>query len=355
MGMNATSLDGVQVLELEEYLKKLGGIDEIRYGGAANSTSADGLQVGDDFAKDTEILIATPENVMPEIEELLEAAGLHNYTRLTSDKWAELMRSANEITGEFPPLDSLSTGKVRTDIEFFMAKFYKDKPLNSDYKIPSWITPIQVGAALTSERVAEIVDSDGDNISLKNVNYSELTALYWLWKHKLESQNTDTLTGGINDSSKYYGLVHYRRILEVSDKDLLRLSGNDIDVVLPYPMPYLPDIHAHHERYLKPVDWEALLTALRELQPEYAEKLPEIFSQQYLYNYNIMLAKKTVLRDYCRWLFPILQRTEELSEPKGWERADRYIGYMGENLTTLYFMANKDKLRIVHKGCRFLV
>ena len=119
-------------------------------------------------------------------------------------------------------------------------------------------------------------------------------------------------------------------------------------------MPYEPNIHEHHKRYIKDVDWNALLTAISELHPEYNDKVDKIFEQQYLYNYNIMLAKNEVLIEYCDWLFPILARTEELSEPKGCDRCDRYIGYMGENLTTLYFMANKDKYNIAHAKCRFL-
>ena len=68
----------------------------------------------------------------------------------------------------------------------------------------------------------------------------------------------------------------------------------------------------------------------------------------------MVLAKKDVLEEYCNWLFPVLERVEELSSPKGEERADRYIGYIGETLTTLYFMYHKDKLNIKHTGCRFL-
>ncbi len=33
-------------------------------------------------------------------------------------------------------------------------------------------------------------------------------------------------------------------------------------------------------------------------------------------------------------------------------RADRYIGYIGETLETLYFMKNSDGLNIVHTECR---
>lgn len=69
----------------------------------------------------------------------------------------------------------------------------------------------------------------------------------------------------------------------------------------------------------------------------------------------MILAKRSVLKNYCEWLFPILARVEELSEPKGSERSDRYIGYMGETLETLYFMHNADKLNVVHAGCRLCV
>lgn len=69
----------------------------------------------------------------------------------------------------------------------------------------------------------------------------------------------------------------------------------------------------------------------------------------------MILVNRSVLNDYCEWLFPILARVEELSEPKGNERADRYIGYMGETLETLYFMYNADKLNVVHIGCKLLV
>lgn len=124
----------------------------------------------------------------------------------------------------------------------------------------------------------------------KNVNYSELTGLYWIWKNKLcleESQD--------GNEGQYYGLAQFRRMLTFSNDDLLRLKDNDVDVIL---------------------------------------------------------AKKKVLKDYCEWLFPILERMEELSVPKGCDRADRYIGYMGETLETLYFMKNVNNLTIVHTECK---
>lgn len=328
-GNNPKNLAGLPVYELKNYAENL----------------------SEDEKQNIEILIATPENVMPSIEKSLDDHGFFCHVRLTSTRFAQLMsfyNVAGESEMEHMPLSALPVGYHKANMHVFMAKFYKDKPLSTEYHMPEWITPIQVGASLCSERVANILDSDGENISKKNVNYSELTALYWMWKNRLVYKSAD-------DFMEYYGLSHYRRILDLSEDDILRLVDNDVDVVLPYPMPYEPDIEEHHKRYLKEEDWQAVLKALHELQPGYAEQLSAVLEQKYLYNYNIIIARREVLAEYCNWLFPILERVEELSMPKGYDRADRYIGYISETLGTIFFMVNKDRLNIVHAGCKFLV
>lgn len=296
---------------------------------------------------DVHILIATPENIHKEIISVLEENGFIKYTCITSQIEANLMAQYYDNLGIFPSLHKLQKGSNVSKLEVFSAKFYKDVALQGGYVMPEWIIPIQVGAVLTDTCVAKCKDNIGENISCKNVNYCELTALYWMWKNKL-------LTADLSQVD-YYGLCHYRRMLDVSNDDILRLKENDVDVILPFPMLHEPNALEHHTRYIKDSDWEAMCTALEEIYPEYAVPMTEIFSGPYLYNYNMLIAKPEVLTKYCEWLFPILERVEELSEPKGWERSDRYIGYLGENLLTLYFMYNKDKYKIVHTGRRMLV
>lgn len=300
--------------------------------------------------QDIEILIATPDYVQPDIEEMLENFGFHHHRRLTFSRRAELMKLFHARLGRFLPLAALPVGCHEPFVRIYMAKSHVDKPLKKPCPVPDYVFPIQVGTDKCDVRMADISDNTGKHISGKNGNYCELTALYWMWKNKLP-------TGGTIDgeAGQYYGLWQYRRGFDLNEDDLLRLMDNEADAVLPYPLPYEPNIHAHHERYIKETDWEALLQALKELQPEYAEVFPKILRQRYLYNYNIILAKKSVLRDYCKWLFPILEKTEEYSVPKGSERSDRYIGYMGETLLTLYFMKNADSLNVVHTECRMLV
>lgn len=325
-GDNAEYLSGVPVLELNSF---------------ANSLSAE-------EKKAVKVLIATPENMMPAIETALDEHSLFCHVRLTSQRWAELMNSHYTCGRDYMPLRALPVGYHRADMHVFMAKFHKDKPISGLCDRPEWIMPIQVGAALTSERVADILDCDGENISAKNGNYSELTALYWIWKNRLGGASSDSA------ENEYYGLTHYRRILDLTEDDVLRLADNGVDVVLPYPMPYEPNIGEHHRRYLKEADWNAVKKALQEIHPESAKVLPKLMKEKYFYNYNIILARKEVLAEYCNWLFPVLERVEELSDPKGMDRADRYMGYIGETLETLYFMDRKEWLNIMHAGCRFL-
>ncbi len=299
--------------------------------------------------QNTNILIATPVNVQPEIEEILELYGFHHYSRLTSSRWRELMRGYHSKT-QFQPLSSLPVGCDRPFIRMYSAKSHVDRALRHPPILPDYVFPIQVGRANADRRIADIVDNTGDNISNRNGNYSELTGLYWLWKNKLCESQADSSPGkdNLEQESIYYGFCQYRRMLTFADDDLLRLTLNDVDAVLPYPLPYDPNIHAHHERYINDSDWEGLLTALEELEPEYSSCFDTVLSQQWLYNYNVIFAKKSVLRDYCSWLFPILQRTEEITNASS--RSDRYIGYMAETLETLYFMKNKS-LHIAHTVC----
>jgi len=324
MGMNASSLCDIPVRELEDFASEY------------SQTNKNNLQV----------LIATPENVMGEIEQSLEIYGFHNHVRLNSSRWAQMQKNAFIRNKSFTPLETYPVGFNLSQLYVYKAKFYKDKNLQTKLFDPDYVTSIQVGAAKTDVKIADVLDSVGDNISDKNGNYSELTGLYWIWKNRLENR--------YYGDDCYYGLAHYRRLLELSEDDLLRFKDNDIDVVLPYPMPYEPDIEEHHKRYLADMEWNAVLQALQKLQPEYARAFKGILKQEYFYNYNIIIAKSNVLKDYCSWLFPILFRIEEINDPKKEKEPNRYIGYVGETLETLYFMYNKNNLRITHTGCRFL-
>ena len=323
MGNNPATLAGLPVIELKSFVESIKPEDK------------DSIKV----------LIATPENVMGSIEKSLAAAGLHNYERVDSIYWNNLQEKAYLKNGLFTSLSTYEAGEAVAPMQIFKMVHHKDKQLKTAYDDPTYVTKLQVGAAKADSTVANLTDNTLDNISEKNPNYSELTGLYWIWNNKVNKAAEDT----------FFGLAHYRRFLDFSNEDTKKILSNSIDVILPYPMPYEPNIKEHHKRYLSHQEWDAVLQAMQELQPAYYKALDSILSQEYLYNYNIFLAQKDVFDDYCSWLFPLLFRIEQIVDPTGKREPNRYIGYIGETLETVYFMFNKDKLKIAHTGCRFLV
>lgn len=323
MGRNASTLAGIPVRELENFAKGLSKKDK----------------------ESIDVLICTPASMMEAIENSLEKAGLYKHVRLTSVRWAEMMKNAFVKTGEYMPLTAYLVGSIKANVTVYKMKHVLDKVLQTECIEPGYVRTVQVGTSITEKKQVQFYDNDGENISDKNKNFCELTGLYWVWRNQIIKDD---------DENAYYGIAHYRRILQLTEDDLFRLRSNNIDVVLPYPMPYASDIESHHKRYLTDKEWNSVLQALKELQPEYLKAWETISKQEYFYNYNIILAKKDVLREYCEWLFPILFRVEELNSPECIEKPNRFIGYIAETLETLYFMYNNQKYRIAHTGCLFL-
>ena len=281
------------------------------------------------------IVVAVPVNLHKEISIMLEEKGFTNYVCMDSYKEQELMKAYYSKINMFPSLDNFPVGSIAPKMQVYSVRFYGDKKLENNYVFPEWVIPIQAGATLTNVRISHISDDVGDNISDRNGNYCELTALYWAWKNQSSYEG-------------YCGLFHYRRYLRISDEDILRLQNNKVDVILPYPMMCEPNILEHHNRYISDYDWEMMLEVVRELCPEYYVVFDEIFEKKYMYNYNMFIARKEIFDEYCNWLFPILDGIHQKSQAKDIARNDRYIGYLGENLLTLYFMYNKNKYNICH-------
>ncbi len=312
-------------------------------------------EIGNYPKKEMNILIAVPEDVQLEIAEFIKRQGFFHYVCMDFQKRNHLLEQYFDSLREYSSLHKLPVGKQKAKLRVYQAKFHRDRELKNRYSTPDWIVPIQAGAALTSERVAKETDSSGKHISEKNIDYSELTALYWIWKNRLEKEGRTDDWRDEAGQAEYYGLFHYRRVLDIRKSDLYRMDKNGVDVVLPYPLPHEPSMYEHHTRYVKESEWKLLLKVLKALHPEYAERFKKILRQPYLYNYNIVIAKRRILKEYCEWLFPILEWVERLSTDSEEECSKRYLGYLGENLLTLYFLCNQWKLNIVHTGWIMLV
>lgn len=197
--------------------------------------------------------------------------------------------------------------------------------------------PIQVGAA-GKEKLGYLTDDTGDNISLKNPNYCELTGLYWIWK---------------NTHDSYKGLVHYRRYFGKSNfsnkvkdiylyDEMLRFL-NDYDIVLPYIEVFKQN--AKEEILVScctPEIFDQLRNIIVSDYPEYLKDFDDFFSQKRACLFNMMFTRREIFDDYCSWLFSILFKLEErvdLSQLNDYQK--RLYGFLSERLLNVW-VKHKD-------------
>ena len=177
---NPDEIEGIRVEELDNLTKKKSN-EEKKY---------------------TNVIIATPVYVQEEIRNTLIEKGFTNIFSLSTYDEENMMREYYAKIAKFPSIKNLDGNSLLPKTFILEVKHHKDAEVNNIYNNPSWVYPIQAGAACTKERIANLLDCEGDNISAINPLYCEETALYWLWKNMLEK-----------DVNKYdyYGLYHYQK------------------------------------------------------------------------------------------------------------------------------------------------
>lgn len=225
--------------------------------------------------------------------------------------------------------------------------------------------PIHVGRE-GKQDLGFLGDNTGDNISIKNPNYCELTGLYWAWK---------------NLQCDYIGLCHYRRYFcvakhgsDFSSKikaifhraDYERLL-QQYDVILPKKRNYYIETvrsqyeHAHNKR-----DLDEVKKNISELHPEYLDAFNSVMNRRKLHILNMFVMKKGLYDEYCDWLFGILFELEkriDISQYNAYQ--SRIFGFLGERLFNVWLekkqlkvkevdVVNLEPIQWITKICRFI-
>ena len=201
--------------------------------------------------------------------------------------------------------------------------------------LPSYVVPIQVGAATTEERVCELTDNAGMNISALNSDFSECTALYYMWKN---IQDVD-----------YVGLFHYARYIDITEVELGKLDQAGVDIVVTTPMLVDAPIKDFFcPRYIPRQDWELMERFLIKHYPEYERTLQE-YNKTFCYpGANLSIMRKKIFDEYAEFAFTVMKEIVEYYRKEDVVREDRYAGYLMENLTAMFVMHNKENYKIAY-------
>ena len=169
--------------------------------------------------------------------------------------------------------------ETKTSVGIYVANSINDQPLINRYDFLPEEKNIQVGASLTEDRLKiSIFDNVGENISERNKQFCELTALYWIWKNAKED---------------IVGLVHYRRHFILPDNWKEIMEENDIDVVLPVPLYVHPNLEANYRSRHEGGIWDNMLAYLKEKNEAEYQSADEFFKNTGIYSpCNMLIAKK---------------------------------------------------------------
>lgn len=203
--------------------------------------------------------------------------------------------------------------------------------------------PIHVGAELNPGVCAGYQqDNEGENISSLNGSYSELTAMYWLWR---------------NVNADIKGLLHYRRLLGSPDfkrrrardpferlatgeelKSLIDSTG----IVLPKKRNYfIETVGNHYSHTFDASHLDACRDVLASMWPSYVPAWDAHMNATSLHICNMCVMSSDLFDAYCAWLFPVLGELSSLIDSEGMTPFERrWPGRISERLIDPWLETN---------------
>ena len=176
----------------------------------------------------------------------------------------------------------------------------------------------------------DFYDNNGDNITEKNANYCELTALYWIWK---------------NVDADYIGLEHYRRYfcrknifkaVVLTKKKIIKIL-NKYDVILPRKGDLKQSVYEDYSQMHFASDLD-ICRAIIELEfPEFLGDFDAVMNMHCISACNMFIMSEVLMSEYCQWLFKILFAAEQQIDLTGRNvYQSRVFGFLSERLFNVW-------------------
>lgn len=219
-----------------------------------------------------------------------------------------------------------------------------------------YFLPVQAGAALREAIPGYQPDNEGENISVKNPHFCELTCHYWAWKNL---KDVDII-----------GLNHYRRYFDFqkkwpqfsADKRFIRTDDflrqpyhfpdleqllKQYDIILPVARHWRVSNTRQYGEYHIAKDWETLRQIIKEHSPQYIPAFEKTMDHSNVsVGYNMFITNWKYFDAYSTWLFDILFDVERRVPPLDDPIQSRIYGYMSERLINVF--CEHHHLRILH-------
>lgn len=236
---------------------------------------------------------------------------------------------------------------------FFIA-VHKDAPLPMRSDI---FAALGVGGYRPDTSLQWFSDDEGESISHKNAQYSELTGWYWVWKN-------------VSDLD-VVGLCHYRRYfflypdhpnfasqkfyLEPNPDNLAMLTAPatsrfvedalaQADAIVPRRQNLTSSLSEQYAQFHRRKDWARFIAAIRATCPDLKKEVTWFDSDARPYWYNMMIARKSFFDSYMSRLFLLLSwmEREEPFAAHGYQ--GRTPAFLAERFFSFFLHATKARV-----------
>lgn len=220
------------------------------------------------------------------------------------------------------------------------------------FELPQNYKKLLVGAFNKKVSNDYLCDDRGENISSKNLNYCELTGLYWLWKNRTDD---------------YVGLSHYRRYFrqpltgmaklfpKLYKKDWQPIASDElikemsmVDWIVAEPLDFGKlNVYQQYEQAHFLGDLVTTRNIIQQLFPEFIPAFDRVMEKNELSPFNMFYTKKSNMDSYCEWLFSILFELEkkiDFSNHEGYQV--RVYGFLSERLLNVWLEFNNSRFKI---------
>tara|TARA_B110000208_G_C11788990_1_gene436726 strand:+ start:2078 stop:2908 length:831 start_codon:yes stop_codon:yes gene_type:complete len=241
-----------------------------------------------------------------------------------------------------------------------------------NYPIPqsNILLPVHVGSVNSELKIDIQRDDEGENISSKNNQYCELTAIYWAWKNLKELD--------------YIGLAHYRRyptFEKESIRDIfinkfkyifyryfynsiepgsnftkwhsldnklnynfikdvetsLRYYKDSYDIYVPNPIKYSNyNVRSCFNVIIPSYIIEIISKTIHKFYPEFSNEFTKLLNGNRIFPCNMFVFNSVIFSEYSKFMFTILFETEEILKLSNIKPIPRTFGYIGELLTSCF-------------------
>lgn len=237
-----------------------------------------------------------------------------------------------------------------------ITKIYVAGHKNFDRPNDVGYTPIICGQTLHNIKTTFLSDNSGDNISRLNKNFSELTALYWIWKN--------------DNTSSVVGLNHYRRFFEKEkigcedfidydsgkiikkqeisgSEDFFISENSDLDIIIAEKF-HTGNIMHNYSICHYVEDMYIVRDIINSIYPDYIAAYDFLFSNcDYISRGNMFVAKKPIIDEYSKWLFDILFKMVDMRFYKRYnDYQKRIFGFISERIMGVWLLKNRSNLCI---------